>query len=116
MARKQWRCFFCDEVFTRRQDAGEHFGCDASCEADIPACQIKAHEGHLITYIRKCEREIRRYQSEDSAVMRSIMALEGEQDRKLREADERGYAKGVEEMKAQGYCADPQAHSITKAA
>lgn len=32
--RKQWRCFFCDEVFTRRKDAAEHFGRDDACEAE----------------------------------------------------------------------------------
>ena len=55
MARKQWRCFFCDEVFTRAKDAAEHFGVDEACEADVPACKIAAHEGHLVKYIRKLE-------------------------------------------------------------
>lgn len=116
MARKQWRCFFCDEVFSRRKDAAEHFGAFDSCEGDVPACQIKAHEGHLVKYIRKCEREIRRYQSEDSDVMRSIMTLEADHHTALIRAEEKGYAKGVDDMKAQGHCADPQAHAITKAA
>lgn len=112
MARKQWRCFFCDEVFKRFKDAAEHFGCDDACEADVPACKIAAHEGHLIKYIRKLENELRRYVTEDSDVMRSIMTLECEQGEKLREAEERGYAKGVQDMKAQGYCTEPSAHDL----
>jgi len=111
MARKQWRCFFCDEVFKRRKDAAEHFGVDDSCEADVPACKIAAHEGHLVHYIRKLENELRRYVRDDGDVLRSIMTLEADQGAALRRAEESGYAKAVQDMKAQGYCADPQAHS-----
>lgn len=114
MARKQWRCFFCDEVFKSATAAGEHFGSFDSCEGDTPACQIKAHEGHLVKYIRKLERELSRYVLEDSDVMRSIMTLESEQRQAVRQAEERGYAKGVEDMKAQGYCVEPQAHAIAR--
>lgn len=99
MSRKQWRCFFCDEVFTRRQDAAEHFGCDDACEADIPACRLTAHEGHLVHYIRKLENELRRYQTEDSDVMRSIMTLEADHRQALIRAEEDGYNKGVQDMK-----------------
>lgn len=114
--RKQWRCFFCDEVFTSWKHAAEHFGCDDACEADMPACKLTAHEGHLVTYIRKLEKEVRRYMSEDSDVMRSIQAQEADHRTALVRAEERGYAKGVVDMKAQGLCADPGAHAITKAA
>lgn len=93
--RKQWRCFFCDEVFTRRKDAAEHFGVDDACEADTPACKIAAHEGHLVRYIRKLERELRRHMTEDSDVMRSIMTLEAEHARALRNEEEKGYARGL---------------------
>jgi hypothetical protein len=34
---KQWRCFFCDEVFKTRRDAANHFG-ESLCESDVPAC------------------------------------------------------------------------------
>lgn len=116
MARKQWRCFFCDEVFTRRKDAAEHFGCDDGCEADTPVCKIAAHEGHLVKYIRKLEDELRRRMHEDHDLHRAIYTLEAQKQREVRASEERGYDKGVADMKAQGYCADPQAHAITKAA
>lgn len=109
--RKQWRCFFCDEVFTSRKFAAEHFGCDDACEADVPACKLTSHEGHLVTYIRKLEKEVRRYQSEDSDVLRSIQALECAQGVAITRAEERGYAKGVADMKAQGQCPEPKAHA-----
>lgn len=109
MARKQWRCFFCDAVFTRRQDAAEHFGAD---QGDTPACCLRDHEHHLVAYVRRLEGELKRYRAEDSDVLRALYAMECDQARLLREAEEKGYAKGVQEMKAQGHCADPQAHSI----
>lgn len=111
MAGKQWRCFFCDVVFTRREDAAEHFGSDDACEADIPACKIAAHEGHLITYIRRLEKELRRHMSDDSDVQRSIMALESGQAAALRTAADAGYARGVADMKAQGLCPEPSRHA-----
>lgn len=114
MPRKQWRCFFCDEVFTRRQEAAEHFGCFDSCEADVPACKIAAYEGHLIKYIRRLEGELRRYRSEDSDVQRSLLALEGEYAAAVRKAEERGYESGVADMKAQGQCPEPALHQPTQ--
>ncbi len=108
MARKQWRCFHCDEVFESRKFAAEHFGTD--CET--PACQIAAHEGHLVTYIRRLEADLARCRTDDSDVMRSIMTLEADHRTALREAEERGYAKGVRDMEAQGHCVEPAAHHI----
>lgn len=35
--RKTWRCFHCDEVFTSRKKAAEHFG-GGNYEAEIPLC------------------------------------------------------------------------------
>lgn len=111
--RKQWRCFHCDEVFTSPKWAAEHFGFD---QGEAPACKLASHEGHLVTYIRRLEAEIARYRQDDSDVMRSIMSLECDHRQALLRAEEKGYEKGVRDMKAQGYCADPQAHQITKAA
>lgn len=34
---KKWRCFFCDEVFTTRKAAWQHFG-ESNCDTDVPAC------------------------------------------------------------------------------
>lgn len=110
MARKQWRCFFCDEVFTQWKDAAEHFGVDEACEADVVACKISSHEGHLITYIRKLEKELRRYMNEYSYIMRSIRSLESNQRQDLIKAEQKGYDKGVHDMKTQGYCVEPAKH------
>lgn len=111
MARKQWRCFFCDEVFTSHRLAAEHFGCFDSCEADVSACKIAAHEGHLVRYIRKLENELRRYVHEDSDVLRSIMTLEAEHREALIRAEECGYAKGVRDAQNEN-AIDPSPPSI----
>jgi hypothetical protein len=89
--RKQWRCFHCDEVFTGRRFAGEHFGKDG----DFPACKIKSHEGHLVHYIRTLEDQLERYRNEDSDVMRSMYALEADHRQALIRAEEEGYNRGV---------------------
>jgi hypothetical protein len=112
---KNWRCFFCDEIFDRAEDAAKHFGAFDSCEADITACKIKAHEGHLVTYIRKLENELRRYVRDDSDVQRALVTLEGDVARQVQEAEERGYAKGVADMKAQGFCTEPAVHTASAA-
>jgi hypothetical protein len=93
-----WRCFFCDDVFTRRQDAADHFG--ANDPGDMPACQIKAHEGHLVHALRKAHMEIDRYHQEDSDVMRSLLALESGHAAALQRAEETGYGRGVRDMQA----------------
>lgn len=98
MSKKQWRCFFCDEVFTRLKDAAEHFGRDDACEADVPACKLSAAHGHLVHYIRKLEDELRRYQTEDSDVMRAMYSLEADHRQALIRAEEAGYNKGVRDV------------------
>jgi len=108
MARKQWRCFHCDEVFTSRKWAAEHFG--FACD-QVPACKIAAYEGHLVTYIRKLEADNARYRAEDSDVLRSLYSATVDQANAVRRAEERGYDKGVQDMKAQGYCAEPNKHA-----
>lgn len=95
MPRKQWRCFHCDELFISFKRAREHFGED---QGDMPACQLKSYEGHLVTYIRKLEDDLAQYRAEDSEVMRSIMSLEADHRQALIRAEEDGYGKGVRDM------------------
>ena len=93
--RRRWRCFHCDEVFTSYRCAEAHFG---DSELSAPACRLKSYEGHLVTYIRRLEREPQRYRAEDSDVLRSIMSLEADHRQALIRAEEEGYSKGVRDM------------------
>lgn len=95
--RKRWRCFHCDEVFTRAVDAAEHFGADQGSEA---ACKLAAHHGHLVNYIRDLETELHRHRAEDSDVMRSIMTLECDHRQALIREEEKGYARGLRDGRA----------------
>lgn len=105
-----WRCFFCDEVFTTRGLAAEHFGTEVGCDYPVTACQIKAHEGHLVTYIRKLETELGVWNSESHQIQQAIVTLEGEVASRVRRAEDDGYARGVADMKKQGFCVEPQKH------
>jgi hypothetical protein len=50
-----WRCFHCDEVFTDRAEAHEHFGDHPD---DSPLCLIKGQDGGLAARIRELEAEL----------------------------------------------------------
>lgn len=112
MNKKYWRCFFCDEIFTTRASAAEHFGTELACESPIVACQIKEHEGHLVTYIRKLETELLVWNNESQQIQQAIISLEGTMAENIRKAEDKGYAKGVFDMKNQGYCVEPSKHNI----
>lgn len=106
-----WRCFFCDEVFTTRESAAEHFGTEVGCDYPIVACQIKEHEGHLIHYIRKLEEELGVWSTESHDIQKAIVRLESTIDDKVRQAENDGYARGVTDMKNQGLCPEPARHT-----
>lgn len=104
--RKQWRCFHCDQVFTSVREAGHHFGAGAAATC---AC-VLPHEQHLVEHIRDLQAQLDSFRDDRDLVMRSIMTLEGETAGKVRAAEEKGYARGVEDMKEQGFCVEPKAH------
>ena len=84
--RKSWRCFHCDEVFTDRAAALEHFG---SSTLDEPACQTDAAR------LRTLEKELRRYRDEDTDLHRQVEHLTTEHQTALRREEEMGYARGL---------------------
>lgn len=97
--RKQWRCFHCDEIFTRRQDAAVHFGRD--CGRD-PLCALKASDQHLGVYILQLEQRLDQYRAEDSHVMRAMYTMDADHRQALIRAEEDGYNKGVRDMHPAG--------------
>ena len=97
MARKQWRCFFCDDVFTTRVNALNHFG--ANCAAD-PACLIKAAgEFALLQALRNAEDELARHRNEDSDVLRAMWSMSADHATALRREEEKGYARGLRDAR-----------------
>lgn len=109
MAKKQWRCFHCDEVFTSPRCAAEHFGDNMDSH---PACRIAAYEGHLVAYIRKLEAKLADYRSDSDDIMRAIMTQEADHRRALNRAEEDGYNKGVQDMLADAERAIRRAPSL----
>ena len=96
---KTWRCFHCDEVFLREVDARNHFGISESAE---PACRIKAAgEFALLQALRNAESLLARYRAEDSDVLRAMHGMLADQQRALAREEEKGYARGLRDAKAQ---------------
>lgn len=96
-----WRCFHCGDTFTKAQErwAREHFGCD---QGDLPVCQMRLPgEHHLLTALRKAQDELTRYRAEDHDLMRAIYAMQADHAQALRNEEERGYAKGVSDARAE---------------
>lgn len=91
----EWRCFHCDEVFTDRAAAAEHFGAD---QGETPACKLNQVEGGMVTLLREAHGELRRYRDDDHAMARTFHALGAEHYTKEREAEEKGYALALEQV------------------
>lgn len=105
--KKQWRCFFCDEVFTSKNKAAQHFGAFEACEADEIACKLLPHQEKVLKYIRDLESEVRTLTAErheeSHPLLASLYDIQHELASRERTAEERGFAKGVDAMKKQGY-------------
>jgi hypothetical protein len=96
-----WRCFHCGDVFTKAQErwAREHFGRD---EGELPVCQMRLPgEHHLLTALRSAQDELSRYRAEDTDLWRAIHAQAADHAQALRREEERGYAKGVADARAE---------------
>lgn len=110
MARKTWRCFFCDDLFTTQEAAAIHFGAFDSCEPDTVACKLMSHQQNVLEYIRGLEEEVRLYQAENHPTIKAMYAIEDEMRRAIVKAEETGYTRGVADMQKQGFCIEPQRH------
>jgi hypothetical protein len=99
MARNSWRCFHCDERFARAADAAQHFGGD---QGALAGCQIKGHEGGLLQKVREQEALILSYLHETEPLTRAMESMLAEHAQELRRAEELGYDRGVQDMKAHG--------------
>lgn len=97
--RIHWRCFHCGDVFTKTQErwAREHFGEDCSA---TPVCLIRtAGERALLSALRKAERELASYRSEDGAIIRAMHAMSSDHSRALIREEEKGYERGMKDMR-----------------
>jgi hypothetical protein len=99
-----WTCFHCGETFDSTfagvRAARDHFGW--TIDAD-PACQIKRDERQLVFRIRAQEEQLARYQNEDSDKDREHHALVARHAGELSAAEQRGYDRGLADMRKHGY-------------
>lgn len=102
-ARRTWRCYFCDEVFTTPGAAADHFGASLM---DKPGClidfQVATEEGGkpergrgLLMALRKSQLELDAYRHEDTELHRYVHRLQCEHRTALMREEEKGYARGL---------------------
>lgn len=92
-----WLCFHCDQLFKDRVEAALHFG--GTLQGD-PICQLNAMEGGLVKLVRDQENELQVFRTEDTANNRVFYALGAAHATALRAEEERGYARGVRDIRA----------------
>ena len=97
---RSWRCFHCGETFHAPVEAGIHFGWTQGAET---ACRLNKSERKLAGTVRYLEAQLARYQSEDSDKDREFHAMQARHSVALREAEQRGYDRGMADMREQGY-------------
>lgn len=88
---RTWRCFHCDEVFDDIDAARHHFG---DSELQEPICKVTAER------YREVERQLAEYQQEADACSRTFYTLGAEHYRKERDAEQKGYDRGLADAKA----------------
>ena len=86
------RCFHCDDVFTDKAAAHDHFGFDEGC---TPACKLASGLAGMVTLIREQEDELRNHRMEETASYREFYALGADHSQALRREEEKGYARGL---------------------
>ena len=87
-----WHCFHCGEVLTDEEAARLHFGDDEMAQS---ACQID------IAAVREMEVQLGRYRVEDSDTDRAIDAMKADHLVALRREEEKGYALGLRDARAE---------------
>lgn len=96
-----WRCFYCGDTFTlaQRKHAEAHFGSEEDC---LPVCQLRLPgEHHLLNILRNQEKELRAFYAEDTELWRALHAQAADHAQALRHEEERGYARGVADVRAE---------------
>ena len=101
-----WRCFHCGDEFTEAEvnHAREHFG---DSGMDKPVCLIREPGEHaVLRALRKVQRELDTYRSEDTPLLRAMWSMAADHDNKLKQQEELGYARGLRDAKIFGDTSD----------
>ena len=90
-----WRCFHCNETFTRDQEehAMHHFG---RVSNDTPVCLIREPgEYNLLHMLRILENELAAYRSADTHLIRAMHSMAADHRVLLVQHEQIGYDKGL---------------------
>lgn len=92
---REWRCYFCDEVFTDTSDAANHFGHMEDGVSESTACKLTKDEKGIVGLLREAWAELRAYREEDTKMIREVYALGADHSRNAQAEEEKGYARGM---------------------
>lgn len=109
----KWSCFHCGETFDNETCAREHFGND---EMRDPGCveKLKGGDLGLLRRVRELEEQLIPYLTETSAVESYVHGLNAEHAAALRREEERGYNKGVADMRSELAAAEARADALAR--
>lgn len=100
-SRGAWRCFHCDDLFTTRWAARDHFGND---ESATPACQIKAGEIGLVEALRRAEADVSEawgmIHTESTEAAKAYFAQQSRHQAQMTALEQAGYDRGIADAKA----------------
>ena len=95
----QWRCFHCDETFTDKKLAAEHFG---ASEIEEAGCKMLAKgEVELLRDYRDMAARWQRCVSEDCDASRLYHSMSAKIATAERDAEQKGYDKGLADGRAE---------------
>jgi len=95
----QWRCFHCDETFTDKKLAAEHFG---ASEVEEPGCKMLAKgEVELLRDYRDMAARWQRCVSEDCDASRIFHSMSAKIATAERDAEQKGYDRGLADGRAE---------------
>lgn len=107
---KSWRCFHCDEVFTSQKLASDHFGMD--CLTTLGCVKkLNGGEAALLDEIAQLRNTLASFYAEDGNIEKWARDKVATAELKVPAAEQRGYDKGVSDMRAQAR----EAYGIFKA-
>jgi hypothetical protein len=90
---KSWRCFHCDEVFTDRVAAAEHFGCEIQ---DAPFCkQLADDDKALLKVIADQATQIFQWHNESTPADKLYYEFRSQVSQQAIKSEELGYRRGL---------------------
>lgn len=95
VAEPEWRCFHCDEVFTDRDSAAEHFGVEP--EEQAMCRQVSADDKALLKIIADQAQQLNAYRNESTPADLLYHVFSTRIAQQAITSEEEGYRRGLED-------------------